>query len=258
MILTLTTAQTSLGKILIHAETGRTLYYFTKDTPHQDSTCYGKCAVIWPPLIGTPLADPTLSGDADISLRTDNTTQATYNGMPLYYYYLDTKAGDVLGENVGQVWFVFRENTLSFNKMDRSLITVDQNGRAIYFNGAHKPYTAPSCIDGFVQSSDKQFQVTMNGYPLHYHAGDSIPGESKGDDINGFFVYSHMLLHTSKVKVAVFNLSSDPCAGASTCQFSNSCFKNETKTDASGQSTVKVLLHDRQPWSSSLSHLSQF
>ena len=30
----------------------------------------------------------------------------TYNKMPLYYYAKDTKAGDVVGQDVGSVWYV--------------------------------------------------------------------------------------------------------------------------------------------------------
>jgi len=32
--------------------------------------------------------------------------QLTWNSKPLYFYNKDTKPGDVLGQNVGTVWFV--------------------------------------------------------------------------------------------------------------------------------------------------------
>ena len=38
--------------------------------------------------------------------RADGSTQATYNGWPLYYWKGDTNAGDVSGQNVSGVWFV--------------------------------------------------------------------------------------------------------------------------------------------------------
>jgi len=31
--------------------------------------------------------------------------QVTYNGAPLYYFASDSKAGDVTGQGVGNVWF---------------------------------------------------------------------------------------------------------------------------------------------------------
>jgi plastocyanin len=38
--------------------------------------------------------------------RDDGTTQVTYNGIPLYYYIKDTKAGDLNGQALNNVWFL--------------------------------------------------------------------------------------------------------------------------------------------------------
>jgi len=38
--------------------------------------------------------------------RADGTVQVTYNGWPLYYYASDKASGDVMGEGVGNVWYV--------------------------------------------------------------------------------------------------------------------------------------------------------
>jgi len=97
----------SLGSFLVD-DKGMTLYLFTKDSTNT-SACYDKCAVAWPPLLTTGNA---VAGDGvDASLlgtttRTDGTTQVTYNGWPLYYYEKDKAPGDVVGQNVGDVWFV--------------------------------------------------------------------------------------------------------------------------------------------------------
>jgi predicted lipoprotein with Yx(FWY)xxD motif len=96
-----------LGSFLVD-EKGMTLYLFTKDTPNT-TVCYEKCAVAWPPLLTT--GDPVAGEGVDTSLlatteRTDGTVQVTYNGWPLYYYEKDKAPGDVLGQNVGDVWFV--------------------------------------------------------------------------------------------------------------------------------------------------------
>ena len=85
-----------------------TLYLFTKDTPNT-TVCYEKCAVAWPPLLTT--GDPVAGEGVDAALlgttaRTDGTVQVTYNGWPLYYYEKDKAPGDVVGQNVGDVWFV--------------------------------------------------------------------------------------------------------------------------------------------------------
>jgi predicted lipoprotein with Yx(FWY)xxD motif len=96
-----------LGKFLVDGK-GMTLYMFTKDT--KDTTnCYGKCETAWPPLLQSD--KPTVKDGVDASLlgtttRKDGSAQVTYAGMPLYYYFEDKAAGDVLGQNSNKVWFV--------------------------------------------------------------------------------------------------------------------------------------------------------
>ena len=101
------TAESDLGTILVDGE-GMTLYLFTKDTQGDGkSTCEGPCLEAWPPLVGEPTAgtgaDPAKLGSI---VRTDGTTQATYNGWPLYYWVEDTAPGDTKGQAVNDVWWV--------------------------------------------------------------------------------------------------------------------------------------------------------
>jgi predicted lipoprotein with Yx(FWY)xxD motif len=97
----------ALGSFLVD-DKGMTLYLFTKDTPNT-SNCYDKCATAWPPLLtsGSPVAgegvDASMLGT---TTRTDGSVQVTYNGWPVYYYEKDKAPGDVVGQNVGDVWFV--------------------------------------------------------------------------------------------------------------------------------------------------------
>jgi predicted lipoprotein with Yx(FWY)xxD motif len=97
----------TLGSVLVD-DKGMTLYLFTKDTPNT-TVCYDKCATAWPPLLttGSPVAgegvDASLLGTTN---RTDGTVQVTYNGWPLYYYEKDKAPGDVVGQDVGGVWYV--------------------------------------------------------------------------------------------------------------------------------------------------------
>jgi predicted lipoprotein with Yx(FWY)xxD motif len=81
---------------------------FAKDTPDK-SNCSAGCLKAWPalmsqgaPTLGTGV-DASMIGTADLA---DGTKVVTYNHMPLYYYAKDTKAGDVVGQGVGSVWFV--------------------------------------------------------------------------------------------------------------------------------------------------------
>lgn len=96
-----------LGMFLVDAK-NMTLYIYTKDTPNT-SNCYDKCATAWPPLLTTGAPVGGTGVDASklgSTKRTDGSEQVTYNGWPLYYYVKDTKPGDVIGQNVGTVWFV--------------------------------------------------------------------------------------------------------------------------------------------------------
>lgn len=103
--LALAMSDSSLGSILVDGK-GMTLYLFTKDSPNT-SACTDQCLIAWPPLLGKPTAGSGVDGSKLGSFqRADGTTQATYNGWPLYYWKADAQPGDVLGQNVNQVWFV--------------------------------------------------------------------------------------------------------------------------------------------------------
>ena len=101
---------TKVGKALVAAN-GRTLYLFTADKGRK-SSCYGKCAAVWPPLAA---AYPTVGRGLRASLlgttkRKNGKLQVTYGGRPLYFFAKDTKPGHVRGEGVvhfgGSWWLV--------------------------------------------------------------------------------------------------------------------------------------------------------
>ncbi|MGB3328694.1 MAG: hypothetical protein WBA46_07055 [Thermomicrobiales bacterium] len=96
-----------LGTILVDGKDMMTLYLFTKDEKGK-SNCYDQCAQNWPPLTATePLTLPAgVEGTLALIDRTDGTKQVTYNDIPLYFFKADKKAGDVNGQDVGDVWYV--------------------------------------------------------------------------------------------------------------------------------------------------------
>lgn len=93
---------------LITGTNNRTLYMFKADekstSAHEKlSTCNGACAAVWPPVLAS--GTPAVAGEANASLvglttRSDGTEQVTYNGLPLYYYTADTKAGQSVGNHL--------------------------------------------------------------------------------------------------------------------------------------------------------------
>ncbi|WP_413793259.1 MULTISPECIES: COG4315 family predicted lipoprotein [unclassified Pseudomonas] len=74
---------------------GMTLYTFAKDSAGK-SVCNDKCAANWPPLMAE--AGDKSMGDWTVIKREDGSMQWAYQGMPLYTFVMDKKAGDMTGD----------------------------------------------------------------------------------------------------------------------------------------------------------------
>lgn len=141
----------ALGNVLT-GEGGKTLYFFAADVAG-DANCSGGCKDTWPVFYKET---PTLStglkaADFTTITRADGSKQTTFRGWPLYYFKNDAKAGDVNGENVGNVWTVAKTNyavllasrqlvgndgkSYTFDTKEgtgNSLFLVDSLGRTLY------------------------------------------------------------------------------------------------------------------------------
>ena len=94
-------------KVVTNAK-GFTVYSFAPDTPTK-SNCNGSCATYWPPVKGPATAGAGVTGKLGTITRSDSSTQATYNGHPLYTYVSDTAPGQDKGNGLnlsGGVWHV--------------------------------------------------------------------------------------------------------------------------------------------------------
>lgn len=97
--------ESDLGSILVDSG-GNTIYLFTQDA-QGDSTCYDQCEAAWPVVsAASAVGDGLDAGLLGSIERTDGTTQATYNGWPLYYFANDAAAGDTNGQGANDVWWV--------------------------------------------------------------------------------------------------------------------------------------------------------
>lgn len=98
-----------LGQVVVDSR-GLTLYDFHKDKG-TESSCYGGCAEVWPPLITNGEPQPSNGASAaklGTTERKDGTTQVTYAGHPLYTYVSDEKPGDAKGNDIdsfGAEWY---------------------------------------------------------------------------------------------------------------------------------------------------------
>ena len=84
---------------------GFTLYSFAPDTP-TTSRCNGTCAQNWPPVQG-PATAPGVTGPFGTIQRSDGSTQATFDGHPLYTFVYDTAPGQAKGNGLnafGEPW----------------------------------------------------------------------------------------------------------------------------------------------------------
>jgi len=107
--LTITTKSSNLGTILAAGPKRLTVYLFEADKA-TSSSCSGKCAVVWPPVIGKPkAAGQAQAADLGTITRSDGTIQVTYKGHPLYYFVKDKDDGDAYGQGInsfGAPWYV--------------------------------------------------------------------------------------------------------------------------------------------------------
>jgi predicted lipoprotein with Yx(FWY)xxD motif len=93
----------------ITGEDGKTLYVFMADSANK-SACADACATTWPPFTLDPgetvKAGDGVTGALTTFARADGKMQVAINGMPLYYFKNDAKAGDTNGEGLNGKWFV--------------------------------------------------------------------------------------------------------------------------------------------------------
>jgi predicted lipoprotein with Yx(FWY)xxD motif len=109
---TLKAQSSRFGKVLFDGR-GFVLYAFTRD--HGRSACYGACAKAWPPYL-VPNGTLRVGSGVKRSLlgtvkRRDGRRQITYAGRPLYFYDGDTRAGQILCQDVaeyGGTWLIVR------------------------------------------------------------------------------------------------------------------------------------------------------
>jgi predicted lipoprotein with Yx(FWY)xxD motif len=110
---TFSSSSNALGTLLVDAS-GMTLYHFDKEA-NGKIACTGGCTTTWPPEVvtGQPAAGPGLTGTLGTVKRPDTGTQLTYNGMPMYRFSGDQKAGDTNGNGIGGVWHVTKVGAAS-------------------------------------------------------------------------------------------------------------------------------------------------
>lgn len=201
-----------LGKFLVGKD-GMTLYSYPLDNVNE-SVCYDQCAKAWPALM-VDSADQIKAADGipgkfATTTRKDGKLQVTYNGMPLYYWFKDTKAGDTTGNRVGRIWWVVPPATVAAEKLPKvGTVLVGPTGMTLYMFTKDTADTS-NCYDqcatnwppllvksadeivpgvnllgkwGTTKRKDDTLQVTYNGMPLYYWKDDKAIGDATGENV---------------------------------------------------------------------------
>jgi predicted lipoprotein with Yx(FWY)xxD motif len=100
------------GTAVLTNAKGFTLYWFVPDTATK-SNCNAGCASFWPPVKGPATAGSGVTGKLATIKRDDGSTQASYDGHPLYTYVADTAPGQAKGNGINVSGGVWHEMTAS-------------------------------------------------------------------------------------------------------------------------------------------------
>jgi predicted lipoprotein with Yx(FWY)xxD motif len=99
------------GATVLTNTKGFTLYSFAPDTSTK-SNCNGTCAQFWPPVKG-PATASGVKGTFGTIKRSDGSTQATFDGHPLYTFVGDTSPGQAKGNGLNAAGGLWHEITTS-------------------------------------------------------------------------------------------------------------------------------------------------
>jgi predicted lipoprotein with Yx(FWY)xxD motif len=232
MTAALKTEATRAGMVLASSH-GLTLYYYSEDKPGSGmSVCTGGCATAWPPL-AAPVKAPAgvrLPGPLGMITRPGGVKQVTINGFPVYMYAGDKSPGQDMGNGVEGSWHVIkihataaagRAAALKLARTRAGTVLASSHGLTLYYYSEDKPHSGKSVCTGgcatawpplaapvkapagvrlpgklgVITRPNGVKQVTLNGYPLYFYAGDKAPGQAKGNGIEGAW-------HVIKIKAS--------------------------------------------------------
>lgn len=130
------TTNASLGAVITDSA-GNTLYFFSLDA-NGNSACTGGCLTTWPVFYTSSVIAGTGLDVKDFGsiTRSDGSKQTTYKSWPLYYFQNDSKAGDVKGEGIENIWFVAKPD---YTVMLANTQLIGKDG--VSYDSTYKPGT---------------------------------------------------------------------------------------------------------------------
>jgi predicted lipoprotein with Yx(FWY)xxD motif len=196
----------TLGKILTDSA-GNTLYFFSLDASGS-SACAGGCLAAWPAFYSADLTlgDTSLhKADFGTITRADGKMQTTYKGWPLYYYIKDTAAHVVLGDKVGNVWYVAKPDytvmlanaqLVGNDGVSYTSDYVAGTGVTQYVTDAYGRTLYAFSPDKFNKNNYTDSAMTKNGAWPMYETDkfNFAPSLLAGSDFDTIHVYGHVQL----------------------------------------------------------------
>jgi predicted lipoprotein with Yx(FWY)xxD motif len=103
---TLQLVNTTLGKVVADSD-GKVLYLYVPDGTSTVSKVSAGTLAAWPPVkaTGVPTLGPGLTAKSSTGTQPNGEKWVMYNGHLLYRFTGDTKAGDVNGNGLANIWY---------------------------------------------------------------------------------------------------------------------------------------------------------
>jgi predicted lipoprotein with Yx(FWY)xxD motif len=171
----LKTATIGGAAVLTNAQ-GFAVYSFAPDTMTK-SDCNGACAAAWPPVKGPATAGAGLTGKLGTIERSDGSTQATYNGHPLYTFVMDTGPGTDTGNGVNAFGGLWHALTASGSAVPAS-ISSGSSSHHHHSPATHAAVTTPPAPPATAPAQPANPIPQGNGGD---HDADNTGGPSDGD-----------------------------------------------------------------------------
>jgi predicted lipoprotein with Yx(FWY)xxD motif len=197
-----------IGTMFLNAA-GMPLYTYDPDKKSGKPTCNDKCATAWPPLMAAADAQPV--GPWTLMPREDGGKQWVFEGSPLYLYAKDALPGLATGEGAQDIWhraikFAPRPRDVTYRGTTLGRVAADLKGVTLY-SADHDTADGAACTGACLQQwipmrapgaaitvgdwtiverkDDGEPQWAYKGKPVYRYAGDTIPGTTGGEGLDG-------------------------------------------------------------------------
>lgn len=121
---------------------------------------------------------------AGIALPLSASAAAMTSGAPTLMVHQDSTLGNILTDSQGMTLYIFKKDKAGESVCEG---TCAQKWPPLTVTEGMQPMAAPGIPGklGEFERKDDTYQVTYDGMPLYRFAGDSKPGETKGQGLGG-------------------------------------------------------------------------